>query len=155
MTMTETNALYETDELRWIEVMSDAILERRWNDVDVEHLAEDMEIHAWKNRCQIKSQLVLLMWWQLAYGSTPTLSQRPVLETQRRIVANLGKDETLREHALEKYEQCYQLAHRKVPSTPANCPWTWDELLTPLSQRCFSEVDDRTGANTIEIGVEV
>jgi Domain of unknown function DUF29 len=55
------NDLYETDFYAWTQQQARLLRERRWAELDLENVAEEMETLGRSDKRQIESRLVILM----------------------------------------------------------------------------------------------
>jgi hypothetical protein len=102
-TRTESlSALYEQDETAWLEAMADLIAQHRFDECDLEHLAEYLHDMARRDRREVESRLTVLMRHLLKWDKQPEKrsgSWKRTIIHQRDELRNLLESGTLRNHA--------------------------------------------------------
>jgi hypothetical protein len=136
-------ALYEEDFTLWAERQGALLRERRFEELDLDHLIEEVEASARKDRREVESraELILIHVLKLAYSPAPEPRRgwvRTIL-TQRRALGRM-LTATLRDHLQDQLVELYAQARRMVaieretaaiePEVlPAKCPYAIDEIL--------------------------
>lgn len=141
--------LYDTDFNRWTLEQTAALRAGRFLDLDLEHLAEEIEGLSKSDKRAIKSQLVRLLFHLLKLRfqpDQPSASWRNLVQDARFAIASIIEDSpSLRNYPAELLEVAYQQARNKDPENPAvdtrqfpiSCPWT---LAQVLDERYWPEV---------------
>lgn len=135
------SATYVTDFNVWLQHTAQLLRERRWHDIDVEHLAEEIEDVSKSERRGIASQLTRLLLHVLKWQYQPQRRSDSWLDsiTDARVQIDLAlKDSpSLHAYSLEQLEQSYQRArHHAVNHTgislsvfPHQCPYALETIL--------------------------
>jgi hypothetical protein len=138
-------SLYEEDFPLWAERQGALLRARRFEELDLDNLIEEVEALVRKDRREVESraELILIHFLKLAYSSAPEPRRgwvRTIL-TQRRALARM-LTATLRDHLQEQLVELYAQARRMAavemetdviePEVlPLECPYSIDELLEP------------------------
>ena len=134
-------AVYERDTYRWALEQAALIRARRFEDVDAENVAEELESLGKSQLAKLHSILRVLVMHMLKWDQQPehrTPSWIYSIREQRRRFARLIEDnpslKPRREAALaEAYEEARLWAadetHLQPEDFPDGCPYTWDDLL--------------------------
>jgi hypothetical protein len=139
--MVKRASLYETDETAWLERMSKLIEERRYKELDYQHLGEYLLDMAKRDRREVFSRLKTLLMHVLKWDYQPRKRSRSwevTIMNQRFELVEELESGTLRNHALEvlpkAYAQAVKLAAKEtglsLEKFPAECLYTLDDLLT-------------------------
>jgi hypothetical protein len=133
--------LYESDETGWLERMYKLVNERRYGELDYEHLGEFLLDMAKRDRREVFSRLTTLLTHLLKWEYQPRKRSRSwetTIRIQRDDLQDLLESKTLRNHALEELPKAYAravtyaagetgLAKEKFPQ---ECPYALDDLLS-------------------------
>lgn len=132
-------ALYHRDETAWLELMAKLVAERRFDEVDCNHLAEFLINMAKQDRRETVERLTnllteLLRWHYLPVEHT-SIWQSSLTVLRRELLDALESD-SLRHHAQEQLAKAYDRAREivrimaQVPldTFPAECPWSLREI---------------------------
>lgn len=134
---------YETDFYRWTAETARALREGRLADVDLEHVAEEIEDMGKSERRELVNRMAVLLAHLLKWSRQPEQrgnSWRATVEEQRAGVLELIEDSpSLRAVLLERLPDAYAKALRLVvrdtgldrDTLPFACPFTVDEALDP------------------------
>lgn len=133
---------YDKDFFLWTERVAALLRERRWEEVDVEHVAEEIESLGRRDRRELHSRLRVLVKHLLKWQAQPERRQggtwRATIETQRHHLLLVLKDSpSLRTAAAEalseEFARARESARResRLPaySWPDTCPFTLDQVL--------------------------
>jgi hypothetical protein len=137
---------YEADFSAWAGEQSRALAERRFDDLDFEHLVEEVEELGGSYRDQLESRILVLLMHLLKWEYQPeqrSKSWRNSIREQRRRIAKLLKKNpslkpTVEDVTLDNFEDAVEQAMDETElgrdAFPAECPFTFDELMTfPVS----------------------
>jgi len=132
--------LYHEDETAWLEEMSRLVAQRRYQDLDIEHLSEFLSDMARRDKREVLSRLTLLLAHLLKWDHQPdqrSQGWKATIAVQRRELADLLESGALRNFADEVLPKAYERAVKQacletdVPETtfPTECPFTLDTAL--------------------------
>jgi hypothetical protein len=133
--------LYNADFVRWTEEQAARLRARRFDGLDLENLAEEIESLGKRDRRRLKSRLTVLLMHLLKWGYQPEQrsgSWDSTIRTQRADVRQLLDDSpNLRREVPEIIADRYEMARRNaaaetgLPLTkfPADCPFAVAEIL--------------------------
>ena len=133
--------LYDTDYFAWTESMAASVRERRFDEIDAELLAEEIEDLGRSVRRALESRVAVLMAHLLKWHHQPGQRSRSwkatVREQQRQIRKLLAENPSLHAWIEGNLADVYQSAVlRAVSETgvpdevfPAQCPFTLEEAL--------------------------
>ena len=144
-----TNAkLYEQDLYAWSQDQIARLREGAWNELDLEHLIEEIEDVGHSQRDALASHLVILLTHLLKLAIAAR--QRPndlaragrgwrtTCRTQRRLLAKrLRRNPSLRPTVAEECAEAYEIARDEATtalevnelSLPRACPWAPEQVL--------------------------
>ncbi len=106
-------SLYEQDETAWLEQTADLVAQRRFDEIDRQHLWEYLSDMARRDKREVFSRLVSLLAHLLKWEYQPeqrSNSWRGTILEQRRELRQLLESGTLRRHAGEVLPRAYQEA---------------------------------------------
>jgi hypothetical protein len=131
--------LYETDFLKWIDHQVAALRARRWDELDVEHLAEEVEALGRSERRELRNRLDVIARHLLKLShQRERASWQATIREQRRALALLLEDNpSLRREVPEAIRAVYAAAREDaaeemgVPVTvfPKTNPFTPEDVL--------------------------
>lgn len=107
------SSLYEADETAWLEIMARLAAERRFDEMDHEHLSEFLTDMALRERREVVSRMIVLLAHWLKWDHQPkkrSQSWRNTIREQRRELRMLLQSGTLRNHAEELLAEAYREA---------------------------------------------
>jgi hypothetical protein len=133
-------ALYEEDEAAWLEAMALLIAERRYGELDYEHLSEFLTDMARRDRREVLSRLKQLLTHLLKWDHQPTHRSSGWMKTisdRRSELNDLCQSGTLKNHARDVLAEAYRRAVRLASAEsglsedvfPQDCPWSLEEVL--------------------------
>jgi hypothetical protein len=137
------SALYEADEVAWLDAMAELIGGRQLRDLDYRHLKELLEDMSKRDRREVESRLqVLLMHvlkWKFQKKKRTKSWQRTISEQRRQLRGEFRASNALRNHAeailADAYAEAVEWAaeETELPAKtfPPDCPWTLEQLLSP------------------------
>jgi hypothetical protein len=142
---TSAQPLYETDFYAWSEEQARAIREGRFEDLDIENVAEEIESLGKTERRELQSRLevILLHLLKWAYQSKKrSRSWRNSIDQQRaRVAILLRKNPSIKANFSEELSDAYDLARQSAGNEmglqpkewqrkfPAKCPWSASQIL--------------------------
>ncbi len=138
---TRTNALYETDFFAWTQEQARLLRERRFDDLDLENLIDEVESVGGSDKREIESRLVVLVThllkWKYQPGARSPSWSGSVREQRRRIRSILKNSPSLRAYPALVFEEQYLEARLAAASEtgidftlfPDVCPITLDQAL--------------------------
>lgn len=133
-------ALYLDDETAWLQAMAALAGERRFDELDHEHLREFLLDMARRDKREVLSRLTVLLVHLLKWEHQPdkrSNSWQATILSQRQELHDLLESATLRRHASEVLPRAY---HRAVQQAaietglgdeqfPAGCPWILNQIV--------------------------
>jgi hypothetical protein len=134
---------HDQDFYEWTQEQSRLLRAGRFDEVDFEHLIEEIESMGARERRELKSRLTVLLQHLLKWHFQPThrsRSWRLTIQDQRRMIPDHLRDNPSLKNSLDTiFVEAYMLAKGKasdetdIPesSFPASCPWTLQEVLEP------------------------
>jgi uncharacterized coiled-coil DUF342 family protein len=133
--------LYDWDFLEWTEATAQAVRLGRWNEVDREALAEEIEDLGKRDRREVISRLQELLQHLLKWkyqSDKQSSSWQSTIDEQRQQLALVFEDSpSLRAQLDTLIEKAYPVARQRAAqetdlhesSFPESCEWTADEVL--------------------------
>lgn len=144
-TLTEppSNDLYQTDFFAWTQQQAALLRERRWEDLDLENLIDEVQSVGRSDKREIESRLEVLLAhmlkWQYQPGRRGSSWTSTILEQRRRLEGLLSDSPSLTMFAAEGVAEMY-LAARLLAAKetgiafglfPEECPFTPEQVLDP------------------------
>ena len=126
------------DETAWLDLTAQLVADRRFDELDCEHLSEYLSDMALRDRREVQSRLTVLLTHLLKWAHQPdhrSGSWRGTILTQRRELRLLLQGKTLRNHAVAILDEAYQDA-REQASAETGLP------LETFPPQCSSTVED-------------
>lgn len=139
--MEPLHQLYEKDFYAWMQQNAKLIREGRWNEVDVENLAEEIEGMSRTEKRELIHRLIVLIMHLLKWQFQPDKqckSWRSTIWTQRRELIRLLQDSPslkpiLKKMLVEIYPDAVVKASEEtsLPESyfPQECPLTWEQIM--------------------------
>jgi hypothetical protein len=139
--MRSTASLYETDFLLWVEQQSAALKDRRWQDLDVPNILEELDGLASSRRHELRSRMRVLLQHLLKLKYQPakaTGSWKATVRDQRAEIALLLEESpSLRRLMAQAVANEYPIARENAADEtsivlekfPSECPLTLEEIL--------------------------
>jgi hypothetical protein len=140
---TETLPLYDRDFHAWTQEQARLLRERRFEDLDLANLVEEVESVGAADKREIRSRLEVIIAHLLEWQYQPGLRAsrwRDTLDEQRSMLAEIAVDSPsldvyVREQALKRYRAGVLAAARQTGLAmrifPKACPFAVDEILDP------------------------
>lgn len=140
-----TKTLYDTDFVEWAAATAELLRERRFDDVDFEHLIEEIVSLGQSDELAVRSQLrrmlMHLVKMRIQPERTGTSWRKSIAGARAEIEDLMERPPSLRRHLEGSLEKVYGRAIKqaldetnlkskaKELDIPAKCPYTLDELL--------------------------
>lgn len=134
---------HDQDFYGWTQEQCQLLRAGRFDEVDVEHLIEEIESMGARERRELKSRLIVLLQHLLKWRFQPShrgRSWRLTIKDQRRMIPDHLRDNPSLKSGLDTLlAEAYILARGKasdetdIPESgfPEACPWTLQEVLDP------------------------
>jgi hypothetical protein len=141
-----TNAdLYDQDFFQWTQTTAALISAGKWQDLDLERVAEELESLGKRDWRELESRLEVLIRHLLKWRYQPERRARSrswpstIQEQRRRLARLLAQSPSLRPALMAALPEEYRHARQRASyetrfpedTFPPVCPWTADELLDP------------------------
>lgn len=132
---------YEEDYYGWIQATALLLKQRKFNEVDMDHVIEEMEDMGRSERHQLMNRLTVLLAHLLKWAYQPDFRGRSWLGTlkeQRKRLRMLLKDNpSLKSRVNDSFPDAYELAldmiEKETPIDlkllPQTCPYTFEQCL--------------------------
>jgi hypothetical protein len=139
-TKVNLGALYEMDEVAWLEKSVRLLKQKRFDGLDYLNLEEFLDSMAKSQRREVKSRLATLMAhllkWQFQKDQR-TGSWKATIIHQRGELEDIFSSRTLKNHAIDILSKAYQRAVQEASAEtglnesafPSDCPFSLDYLL--------------------------
>jgi hypothetical protein len=137
-----TKTLYDRDFFEWTQRTAALMRAGRWEDLDVENIAEELESLGKRDRREVVSRLEVLIIRMLKWATQPEnqcRSWKTTINTQRDDLEDVLNDSpSLRAQLDELLKRAYPRAVEKAVEElrlltntfPPECPYTRDEILS-------------------------
>ena len=142
---TTTKTLYDTDFVEWTARTAQLVREGRFEEVDVENLAEEIADLGNSERSAVGSQFSRMLMHLVKERIQPERAGKSwrgsIIDARREIRFKLESSPSLRRYLAEKLEKIYRGAvrdalqetnlteHARDFDIPTDCPYSLDELL--------------------------
>ncbi len=138
---TEFKARYDQDFYAWVLENAELLRQGRFSEVDIEHVAEELEDMGKSTKRELVSRLAVLLAHLLKWDFQPDRrgnSWRYTIEEQRLRIAQLLRENPSLRHLLgEMFEEAYRYAvlaaaretQLKKELFPQTCPFTLERVL--------------------------
>ena len=135
------NVTYKADFNLWIEQTAQLLRSHRWQEVDVEHLIEEVEGLGKSERRSIASQLTRLLLYLLKWQYQPQRRSDSwldsITDSRTQIELTIEDSPSLKSYPTEQLEESYQRARRQaakqtgilVSVFPEECPYFLELVL--------------------------
>ena len=135
------NDLYETDFYAWTQQQAELLRERRWNDIDLDNLADEVAGVGRSDKREIESRLDVLIAHLLTWKYRPGARSRgwtgTIAEQRRRLHRLLRDSPSLEPYPAEIFDECYAAARLRAAQEsgidqtlfPEASPFALDQLL--------------------------
>ncbi|MGK7928742.1 MAG: DUF29 domain-containing protein [Spirulina sp.] len=135
-------SLYDIDDYQWLEETIELLKLGRLDELDIEHLIEELEALAKKDRATVKSLLrqiiihiLLLQYWSEEYDRNSNHWRSELInfrdQLEDLLTTNLTKylSENLEISYQKAVKYVYNKTDNRVRDLPEQCPYTLEELL--------------------------
>ncbi len=130
------NDLYDEDFYAWTKRQAELLRERRFADLDLENLIEEVESVGGSEKREIESRLDVLIGhllkWKYQPGARSNSWRRTIGEQRRRLAKALSASPSLKNDPAEIFETCY-LAGRLLASSESGIDFTLFPELAPFT----------------------
>ena len=135
------NDLYEADFYAWTQQQAQLLRERRWDDLDLENLVDEVESVGRSDKRQIESRLEILLAhllkWRFQPGGRGAGWTGTIFEQRRRLIGLLEESPSLRafeqKEVFDSYPAARLLAAKETGIAlsvfPERCPFTPEQML--------------------------
>ena len=139
----DRQSLYERDFCLWLEQQAGLLRERRFDELDIANLVEEIEAMARKDKKAIESNLVVLLTHLLKHQFQPEQRSSSwrgsIVEHRRRLRYDFEESPSLRPHAAEVFPRAYADAREQASAEtalplrnfPKSSPYTLEQTLDP------------------------
>ena len=136
-----THVRYEEDLVAWTEKTAQLLRERRFDEIDIENLAEEVQAMAGRDRRELESRLAVILLHLLKWKYQPNQrsgSWHSTMRTQRRELRQLLRQSpTLKREVAAAVKEAYPDAMDdaaeetglKVKTFPSDCPFSSEQIL--------------------------
>ncbi|MGE3918522.1 MAG: DUF29 domain-containing protein [Hyphomicrobiaceae bacterium] len=137
---TKTRSLYDTDFYVWCNEQARLVRERRFDELDIENVAEELETMGRSDKRQIESRLEVLVThllkWKYQPGARKPGWMSTISEQRRRIARLIDESPSLKAYPKSVVLDLYTAARLEASETgidftlfPEECPFTSDQIL--------------------------
>ena len=142
-TKARANELYEADFYAWTQEQAKLLRERRWNDLDLENLVDEVEGVGSSEKREIRNRLVVLMAhllkWKFQPGRRGSSWTDTIFEQRGQLADILESSPSLRSFFKKQIGSRYVGGRLKASKDtgiavrlfPEECPFTAEQLLDP------------------------
>jgi hypothetical protein len=135
------NSLYETDFFAWTQEQARLLRERRWSDLDLDNLVDEVESVGKSDKRQMESRLEILMAhllkWKYQPGGRSTSWTGTIFEQRGRLGSLLEDSPSLHEFFRQAVGRSYTAARLLAAKEtgiafglfPEECPFAPDQVL--------------------------
>ncbi len=141
--LSHRNTLYETDFYAWTQHQAQLLRDRRFDDLDLENLAEEVETVGRSDKRQIDSRMekliAHLLKWKFQPGARSPSWRRTIRDQLSRIEAIVEDSPSLARYPAERANAVYHAARLAASDEtgidfmlfPEDCPFTPEQILDP------------------------
>jgi Domain of unknown function DUF29 len=137
------STVYAQDYMLWIETTAKQLQERKFLEIDIDNLVEEIESMGKSEKSALKSNLVVvlmhLLKWQYQSSMRSNSWKGSIREHRRRLRAALQDSPSLKPYLIEFFDECYQDAREQAADEtgllleifPVIPLWSPEETLNP------------------------
>jgi Domain of unknown function DUF29 len=141
--VTTVSVLYETDFAQWLDQTAQLLKEKRFDELDLDNLVEEIEALNRSEKREVESRLEVLLMHLLKWHYQPehqSRSWQSTIQEQKRQLLRLLKDSpSLKNHLAKEFDNCYAIAQAKtaeettifLENFPEQCPYAIVDVLSP------------------------
>jgi Domain of unknown function DUF29 len=141
--VTTVSVLYETDFAQWLDQTAQLLKEKRFDELDLDNLVEEIEALNRSEKREVESRLEVLLMHLLKWHYQPehqSRSWQSTIQEQKRQLLRLLKDSpSLKNHLAKEVDDCYAIAREKaaeettifLENFPEQCPYVIADVLSP------------------------
>ncbi len=153
---TKTSSLYDTDFFVWCNEQARLVRERRFDELDIENVAEELESMGRSDKHQIRSRLEVLiahlLKWKYQPGARKSGWAGTIIEQRLRIADLIDDSPSLKKHPASIAFSAYRAGRLKASNEtgidftlfPDECPFTAEEILDPDFLPKEPDLDDQS-----------
>lgn len=135
------NALYETDFYAWTQEQARLLRERRWNDLDLDNLVDEVESVGGSEKREIRNRMVVLLAhllkWKYQPGRRGSSWRRTIFDQRTQLVDIVQTSPSLRGYLEQQVQKRYLASTVDAAGEsglaiglfPEQCPFTKDQVL--------------------------
>jgi hypothetical protein len=135
------NTLYESDFYAWTQEQARLLRERRWADLDLENLIEEVESVGRSEKREIESRLEILvahlLKWKFQPGGRSRSWRNTIAEQRRRLAMIMEDNPSLGKFLRQETIESYRAGHLRAAAEtgiafgllPEECPFTPEQVL--------------------------
>jgi hypothetical protein len=139
--LTKSSQLYDQDFCLWIENTTQLLKERRFSELDLENLIEEIEDMGQNKKDALESNLIIvllhLLKWKYQPNKRSGIWQRSIIEHRRRLDKAMKKSPSLKPYFQEVFDESYQYSRKEASAEtglsltvfPQECPFTISQVL--------------------------
>lgn len=136
-----TNDLYESDFYVWTQEQARLLRERRWDDLDLENLIDEVESVGRSDKREIESRLAILiahlLKWKFQPGGRGNSWRNTISEQRRRLAMIVDDSPSLGSYLKKEAIESYRAARLKAADQtgiafgllPEECPFTPEQVM--------------------------
>jgi hypothetical protein len=140
-TKTRPNDLYEVDFYAWTQEQARLLRERRWDDLDLDNLVDEVEGVGRSDKRQIESRLEILvahlLKWKFQPGGRGSSWINTIFEQRQRLIRLIADSPSLREFQRQEVSNGYRAARLLAAKDsgmafglfPDECPFSPEQVL--------------------------
>ncbi len=133
---------YEADFVRWLDYQAELLRQGRVQELDLEHLAEEVDDIGRSQRRAVESELSVILIHLLKVQFQPAKRSRSwtdtLLEHRGRLARDFRASRSLKLHAEAELTDLYRLARKRaavqtrlpLSTFPESCPYTLEQTLS-------------------------
>ena len=137
----KTNELYDADFFLWTQEQARLLREKRWNDLDLENLAEEVESVGRALKKELRNRLAIilahLLKWRYQPGRQGNSWKRTLREQRQQTKELIDENPSLQNYPATIFANAYLTATLKAEEEtgmditlfPADCPFTLSQIL--------------------------
>lgn len=141
--MIYTKTLYDTDFVQWLDCTAQLLKERRFDELELEKLVEEIESLNRNEKREIENSLEILLThllkWHYQPGHRSRIWQATIQEQRQQLAKRLKDSPSLKNYVQNKLKVSYGIARQRadaetiifLQSFPERCPYSIDDILNP------------------------